>query len=140
MPLRSRGIYQTDGGSKDDFTILPTVETKKTFDGHIGQPKNPVIPATGVYQADGFDETDNFRINLTECSPNSYFSLGDMLSCPKCRKTFNREHHLDLLEHMEECDWLGSSPRRWRDVFWSGGDDSASGATVSISSYDAGVM
>lgn len=105
MPLRGRGIYQTDGGSKDDFTILPTVvETKKTFDGHIGQPKNPVVPAAGVYQADGFDETDNFRINLTECSPNGYFSLGDVLSCPNCRKTFKREHHLDLLEHMEECD------------------------------------
>lgn len=104
MPLRGRGIYQTDGGMNEDFTILPTVETKKIFGGHIGQPKNPVVPATGVYQADGFDETDNFRIDLTECVPNRYFSVGDVLSCPKCRKKFTREHHLDLLEHMEECD------------------------------------
>lgn len=102
-PLRGRGVYQTDGGSDEVSTSLPM---KKTHEGSIGQLKSAVVlPTTSDYQTDGFDETDHARvIDLTEDLPSRHISLDNVLSCPKCRKAFTRDRHLELLEHMEECD------------------------------------
>lgn len=105
MHLRGRGVYQTDGAHEVSAS-LPTWQSKKTHEGHIGQQKNTVVVATtGVCQSDGLDETDGYRVlDLTEDSPNHHIVLGDVLSCPNCRKAFTRDHHLELLEHMEECE------------------------------------
>lgn len=104
-PLRGRGIYQTDSDTGKASASLPT-EQLKTTDGRLKDAVNlPAAAAASAYQTDGFDETDHpCVLDLTEDLPNLHISLGDVLSCPKCHRAFTRDHHLALLEHMEECN------------------------------------
>lgn len=57
----------------------------------------------GVFEADGRDETDACQVVVAEAVPNCRSATDDMLSCPKCHQAFLRNRHLELLEHMEEC-------------------------------------
>lgn len=109
MPLRGRGVYQTDSDTGKASASLPTEQMKITDN----QPKDAVnLPAAAAaaaaasaYQTDGFDETDHRCVlDLTEDLPNLHISLCDVLSCPKCHRVFTRDRHLALLEHMEECN------------------------------------
>lgn len=106
-PLRGRGIYQTDSDTSKASASLPTEQTKRT-DGQLKDAVNlhsAAAAAASAYQTDGFDETDHpCVLDLTEDLPNLHISLGDVLSCPKCRRVFTRDHHLALLEHMEDCN------------------------------------
>lgn len=121
--LRGRGIYQTDSDTGKASASLPAEQLKRT-DGRLKDAVNlpaAAAAAASAYQTDGFDETDHpCVLDLTEDLPNLHMSLGDVLSCPKCRRAFTREHHLALLEHMEECNWILWKRSKWlwlsRDV------------------------
>jgi hypothetical protein len=96
--LRGRGInvYQTDSpGDVRSMLSLHELPSASQYDRGYG-----------VFQTDGRDESDAYQVVIAEDLPNYRNTVPavDELSCPNCRRGFQRNQHLDLLEHMEVCN------------------------------------